>query len=260
MDASDGRSKARRTLATDSADPAAGSMALYLRVKGTLKEHILDGEYGVGDQLPSEYRLRAAFGVSRDTIRQALQALQDEQLIESIQGKGHFVRRPKAVQNLARLEGLGEAVSASGLEVRSRVIGARECGADKRVAEALKVAPGGAVVELTRVRCINRRPASLDISYFPLAIGRPLLDADLATRDVFDILERDFGIELRAADITIEVGHATDEVVRHLGIAPGAPVLHIERLTCALDGNPIDFEFIFARGDSYQFRVRALRF
>jgi len=237
-----------------------GVLPLYLRIKETLKAHILDGEYGVGDQLPSESQLRAAFGVSRVTVRQALQALQDEQLIESIQGKGHFVCRAKAVQNLSRLEGLRESVAAAGLEVRSRVIGASECAADARVAAVFGLARGAPIVELRRVRFINRQPASLDVSYFLPDVGRRLMHADLANRDVFDILENDFGIPLRAAEITIEVGRATEEIVRHLEMKPGDPVLRIERLTLTLDGDPLDFEYVYARGDSYQFRVRVPRF
>jgi GntR family transcriptional regulator len=234
-------------------------LPLYLQVKETLKAHILDGEYGVGDQLPSESQLRAAFGVSRVTVRQALQALHDEQLVDSIQGKGHFVRRAKAVQNLTRLQGLRESVAGAGLEVCSRVLGARECGAGNGVAEAFGIERGAQVVELRRVRYINRQPASLDISYFLPEVGARLMKEDLANRDVFDILENDFDIPLRAADIVIEVGRADDEVVRHLGMAPGDPVLRIERMTCTLDRTPLDFEYIFARGDSYQFRIRVPR-
>lgn len=250
----------RMTSPSIPANDSYGLLPLYLRIKETLKAHILDGEYGVGDQLPSESQLRDAFGVSRVTVRQALQSLQDEQLIESIQGKGHFVCRAKAVQNLSRLEGLRESLAPSGLDVRSKVIGARECGADARVADVFGIAIGRPVVELRRVRFVNRQPASLDISYFPVEVGQRLLHEDLAGRDVFDILENDFGITLRAADITIEVGQVTEDIERYLEVKPGDPILRIERVTCTLDGAPLDFEYIFARGDSYQFRIRVPRF
>ena len=246
------------TAAAESA-AAPNALPLYRQVKETLKSHILEGEYGVGDRLPSEAQLRTAFGVSRVTVRQALAALHEEQMIESVQGKGHFVCRAKVVQNLARLEGLREAAAGAGLEVRSKLIGARECPAEGRVAEAFGLADGDTVVELRRLRYINRQPASLDISYFKPEIGDALLKADLANRDVFEILESDFNIALRAADITIEVARADENQAWRLGVAPDDPILRIERLTCTLDNDPLDFEYIFARGDSYQFRIHVPR-
>ena len=253
-------SETRTTAPSHALDEGRAAQPLYLQIKETLKNHILDGEYDIGDRLPSENKLRAAFGVSRDTVRQALQALQDDQLIESIHGKGHFVCRAKAVQNLGRLQGLRESVAASGLEVRSKVLGAGECPADARVAEVFGVALGAPIFELRRVRFINRQPASLDVSYFRPEIGQRLLQYDLAGRDVFDILENDLAIPLRAAEITIEIGEASDDLRQALRMKSAEPVLRIERTTLTFDGDPLDFEYIYARGDCYQFRVRVPRF
>ena len=103
---------------------------LYSQLRELLRQRILDGVYQSHQQLPSELELVARFTVSRITVRQALNDLQREGLIFRIHGKGTFVSKPRAVQSLTRLQGLGEALSTAGFEIRSRVLGHRMVRAD----------------------------------------------------------------------------------------------------------------------------------
>lgn len=232
---------------------------LYRVIKTALKERILSGDYAAGQQLPSENQLMRIFSVSRVTVRQALHQLQKERLVVSYQGKGYFVARAMAVQDLARLQGLGEAVAGSGFSAHSEVLDLAEVAADKRVSDALAVEPGTMVTCLQRVRHINRQPVSYDISYFPLDIGRRLKDFDLARCDVFVLLEEDLGFSLGIADLKIEANLADESLARLLETGVGTPVLRIERLTLDAAGRPIDFEYLHGRGDAYQFRIRVPR-
>lgn len=93
------------------------------------------------------------------------------------------------------------------------------------------------------------------MSYFPLDIGERLTQEDLATRDVFVILENDFGHNLTHADVQIEAISADESLARHLGMSEASPLLRIERLTWAGD-RPLDFEFLYYRGDAFQYRLR----
>lgn len=232
---------------------------LYRVIKAALKERILSGEYAAGQQLPSENQLMRIFGVSRVTVRQALHQLQKERLVFSHQGKGYFVARAKAVQDLARLQGLGEAVADSGFAAHSDVLDIVEETADQAVADALALEPGAGVVCLRRVRHINRQPVSFDISYFPLDIGRRLKEFDLVQNDVFVLLEENLGFSLGVADLKIEADLADEGLARLLQTGVGTPVLRIERLTLDESGRPIDFEYLHGRGDAYQFRIRVPR-
>jgi len=229
---------------------------LYARIRETLRQRILDGHYQPHQRLPSENELMAVFGVSRITIRQALRDLHNEGLVFSAQGKGSFVSKPKAVQHVRRLEGFGEAMAAKGYETAARLIGIRERRPPKPVAAALKLASGDDVVEVKRVRYLNREPVSVDTSYFPLDVGRPLFGRDLSG-DIFPMLENVFGIALGAADIGIDAVLADDEAQQQLKLKAGEPVLRVERLTYDRAGRPIDFEYLCFRGDAfkYQFRV-----
>src|SRR4030095_1270188 len=110
---------------------------LYTQVRELLRERILRGHYKPHDQMPSEHDMVRSFGVSRITVRQALTDLQRQGLIFKIHGKGTFVSKSKAVQSLARLEGFGEALSVSGHETYSRVLGYRMIRAGALVAGRL---------------------------------------------------------------------------------------------------------------------------
>ena len=209
--------------------------------------------------MPSEYALVAAFDVSRVTVRQALNDLKSEGLIFKIHGKGTYVAKPKAVQNLMRLEGFGEAMTPGGHETSSRVLGHRLMRAGKRLAQKLCVRERDEVMEIRRVRYLDRAPISLDVTYVARALGERLVKEDLPRRDIFVILENDYGIALGNAELLIEAMAAEPETAPLLEIAPGTPILRIERLTYTAAGRPLDFEYLHYRGDAFRYRMQLTR-
>jgi GntR family transcriptional regulator len=235
------------------------NLPLYSHIRETLRERILDGTYGGHQQLPTESDLTAAFKVSRITVRQALSDLQKEGLVFKIRGKGSFVSKPKAFQDLARLQGFGEAMHRHGYETYNKLIGLKTMRAPKAVAAALSLRPGEVVCELRRVRYLNREPISLDVTYIRRELGERLAKEDLATRDIFGIIENDYAIALGEAELRIEATTADSLTARLLSIEEGAPILRIERLTRTAGGEPLDFEYLYYRGDAFQYRVRIER-
>lgn len=236
-----------------------GDVPLYRRIYQDLRERILDGEWPPGLRLPSESALGAVFEVSRITIRQALGALQKEGLIYSQQGRGSFVSRPKAVQNVTRLQGFAEQMGAHGYEVRNRLLGLSEVPADQKVASRLGVQKGAPVVEIRRLRLLDREPVSIELTWLPLDIGRQVARADLAVRDIFVILENDCGRPLGQADLALDAVAADAELAARLNVPEGAPLLRVERLTHDSTGHPVDYEFLYFRGDTFQYRFQVGR-
>ncbi|HWV08923.1 MAG: GntR family transcriptional regulator [Pseudomonas sp.] len=229
---------------------------LYSQLKELLRTRILDGTYPPHSRMPSESELGKAFDVSRITVRQALGDLQKEGLIFKIHGKGTFVAKPKAFQNVSTLQGLAESMTQMGYEVLNRLRSFKFVPASALVAERLQVAEGSSVAEIKRVRLINREPVSLEVTYLPAHLGEKLEKADLATRDIFLILENDCGIPLGHADLAIDAVLADSDLTQALQVEEGAPIMRIERLTHAADGTPLDFEHLYYRGDAFQYRLR----
>lgn len=232
---------------------------LYERIRLALRDGILAGRHAPGSRVPSESALGSQYGVSRITVRQALSALQQEGLIYTRQGKGSFVSRPKAFQNVSTLQGFGEQMATLGYEVLNQLQDLREVPASTRVAERLGVSAGEPVTQIQRVRLLDREPVSVEWTWVRLALGRLLAQADLIGRDIFLILENDCGVPLGHADLALDAVPADADTAQALRIAVGDPVLRIERLTHDHHGQPVDYEFLYFRGDTFQYRFRVDR-
>ncbi|MCP1624952.1 GntR family transcriptional regulator [Pseudomonas nitroreducens] len=229
---------------------------LYSQLKEVLRTRILDGSYPPLSRMPSEAELGKAFEVSRITVRQALGDLQKEGLIFKIHGKGTFVAKPKAFQNVSTLQGLGESMTQRGYEVINRLRSFKSVPASAQVAARLQVAEGDNVVQIKRARLVNRELVSLEITWLPEHVGKRLEKADLVSRDIFLILENDCALPLGHADLAIDAILADAELASALEVEEGSPVMRIERLTHTADGAPLDYEHLYYRGDAFQYRLR----
>lgn len=232
---------------------------LYTQLKDLLKNDILDGTYSPNEQMPSESELISRFGISRITVRQALNALQGEGLIFRVHGKGTYVSRPRAFQDLGSLRGFGSAMRQLGYETHSQVLSLQETPVSVHVSEKLGLHHQEKVTELKRLRFLNRRPVSVDISYLPLEIGERLINEDLANQDVFAILENNFQISLGHADLQISAIASDASLATKLGVNEGSPVMFIERVIYTRSGMPLEYEQLFYRGNSFEFKVRVER-
>jgi GntR family transcriptional regulator len=232
---------------------------LYDQVYQALLQQIVDGSYQIHQQLPSEKELSELFNVSRITIRQALNQLQLEHLVYKIQGKGTFVSAPKTFQNISELQGFAEAMSNMGHEVYNLVKEFRFIPATPQIASRLKLSVSSKVVEIKRIRFLNRKPVSFELTYLPEAIGIALQEINLSTRDVFLAIEEDLSIALGHADLNIDATLADDELSELLQVDINAPLLRVERLTHNAAGHPIDFEYLYFSGETFQYRLRVDR-
>jgi len=238
---------------------APSPVPFYTQVKENLRERILDGSYPAHAKLPAESELSAIFSVSRITVRQALSDLHKEGVIFKIPGKGTFVAKPKAFQQLTQLEGFGQAMSRMGYTIYNRVTSHKTIAAPPHVAQQLDLPAGTEVGEIKRVRHLDGEPVSLEVSYLAHGISERLQREDLAGRDIFLILENDLGIALGHADLQLDATLADATLAHALRVEPGSAVLRIERLTHRADGTPLDFEYLYFRGDAFQYRLQLAR-
>ncbi|MFJ6694940.1 GntR family transcriptional regulator [Streptomyces sp. NPDC091272] len=198
--------------------------------------------------LPLEDRIGADYRVSRNTVRQALDLLRTEGLVERQPGVGTVLVSEKYPHGLDRLQGLAETLNEHGV-VTNEVRTAGPVCAPAPVARRLGLADHSDVLCVERLRRLNGLPLSLDLTYIPMDIGSALLDCDLEHNDVFRLIERLTGQPLGTADITLEAVNADAHSAAVLEAPRGAAVLMLERLTHLGDGRPVDLEFIRFRGD-----------
>jgi GntR family transcriptional regulator len=228
---------------------------LYARLRDQLKAEILHGRRKPGERLPSESEMTAEFGVSRITVRQALGDLQKEGLLVKSHGRGSFVSQPPVALDLNRLAGLTEALSGAGRTIHTRVLAQKPARADAEVAQALGLARGTQVSVLDTLRYLDRKPLVLNRSWMPFDIGTRIARADLASRDIMDILENELGMAIGRADLTIGAVGATAAQHRHLRVPAGTALVSVRRLVHDASDRPVHLEQGAYRADRFSYSL-----
>ena len=239
--------------------PRSSTVPLYAQIKEALRAKIIDGTYVAHQQLPSENEMIQAFGVSRITVRQAVNDLQKEGLLFKVHGKGTFVARPNVSQELTHLQGFGEAMQLLGHETFSEVFGLATEKGDKLACAKLGIPEGARVTAIRRVRYLNREPISIDYSWVRHEVGSRLTEKNLREKDLFSLLENELRQPLHSADVEIDATSASAEVASRLKVAPGSPVLRIERLTYAAEDKPLVFEYLHYPAETFKYKMKVLR-
>jgi GntR family transcriptional regulator len=232
---------------------------LYSRVETVLAGEIADRNLKVGDQLPTEDSLITRFGVSRITVRRAIQNLVSRGLVEIRRGKGTFVAAPKITQDLRELSGFVEDMHALGRKPTARVIGREIVTADATAASQLALTRGERVVRIRRVRLADGVPLSFDETYLPLEIGKKIITEDLKIEPIFSLLERKYNVPLIEAEYTLDAVAADGEVAAALKVKQRSPIFRIERTSYSTGGRPVDYEKLHYRGDLVRFVTRLVR-
>lgn len=237
----------------------AGAVPLYQQLAARLRRQIADGVYRPGDRLPSEAELCQQFGVSRITVRAALDQLVDDGLLWRQRGKGTFVRAPLVEHELIRLTDFVEDMVVAGLRPASRITHLGEDPAPPEVAQHLVLTPHTPVVRLDRLRLADDAPIAFDITFLPLRYGRLLQRADLEQHTIYHILETQYQVPVVSGSFVIEAGKASTELAEALGVERGAAVLIIQRTSYTEGDEPIYFQRRYYRADRVRYRVELQR-
>jgi GntR family transcriptional regulator len=220
---------------------------VYLRLASTLRGLIELGELKGGDALPSERDLAQASGLSRVTVRKALEVLGDEGLVERRQGAGSFVTR-QIEQPASVLIGFTDDMRRRGAAAASQVI--RQAVGLPDPSEMLKLglSPADRVLRLSRVRLSDGEPLAIEHAVIPAsALASPGIGASL-----YEALKQAGNMPVRALQ-RVQAGIATAAEAELLHLSPGSPVLRIERRSFLANGRPIEVTVSAYRGDRYDF-------
>ncbi len=222
-----------------------------------LRGQIVAGAFPDG-VLPDEQALTAEYAASRNAVRQALDALRAEGLVDRVPGTGTLVTAAKYAHGLNRLTGLAETLHEHG-PVTNEVRAAGAVRAPAAVARGLGLPAGSDVVYVERLRRVGGLPLSLDLTYLAPDIGAPLLGEDLVNNDLFALIERSTGRRLGVAELTVEAVSADRHTAAVLQAPPGAALLAVQRLSHLDGGRPVDLEYIRFRGDRLTMTARTHR-
>lgn len=232
---------------------------LYYQLKEMLTETISKGELPPGTLMPSERELSERFGISRMTVRQALGEMVKEGLLVREQGKGTFVAEPKISQSLFKLTSFSEDMRSRGMKPDSHIRAVYIQKTPPVVAEALGLAEDQQVIVMERVRLADQKPMAFEISHLPFDRFPGLDQAGLHTSSLYSLLQEKYGLSIKYARQTIEVGLSKPDESDILAIPVGSPVLFFERVTFDVEDYPFEYVKSVYRGDRYKLHVELER-
>jgi GntR family transcriptional regulator len=203
----------------------------YAAIIAEIEQAIARGRLAPGDRLPAERALAEQHGVSRMTVRQALQSLEARGLLHRTIGRngGSFVAQPKLERDLGTFSGLSEQLARQGVSAGARVLSAHEV---------------GGAVEISRVRYADGEPFALEHSMFPSRFAW-LLELDL-TGSLYELLGDEAPV--RAVE-RIEPIAADEDEAAALELRVGAPLLLVDRVAYGADGEVVETARDVFRGD-----------
>lgn len=241
-----------------SSPPLQPDIPRHEQVSNWLREQIQSGVYEPGDQLPSESALGDQFGVSRVTVRRALQTVENEGYIYRRQGLGSFVQTPPVRQGLVRLTDFAQDMRQAGLKARSEVLAQKLESATPRVANLLGLKPGDKVERLDRLRLADTTPIAFDRTFLPVFYAQLLRGHDLEHETIYTVLAS-YDIDVERGRYRIEAVDAPDDVAEYLGIPAASAVLRISRTSFATGGKIIYYQQRFYRSDRVAYELELER-
>lgn len=234
---------------------------LYHQIEENLRRLINDGVLQPSDAMPSEPNLGQIYGVSRLTVRRALDELERDGLLSRRHGIGTFIADPKAAQIHPSALSFTDNMLQTGRVPSSRIISLASLPAPDEVADQLGLAQGAPVVKLVRLRLADGQPLTLETTFLPEGRVPGLVESGIGDRSLYGLLRTDYSIDIVAMDQAMEPTLVTDSEATLLEVEPHTAAIASEIIGFTNNGERIEFtwsvtgagrgrfQFHFRRGD-----------
>lgn len=228
---------------------------LYDQLVDILSEKI-EHEYRPGDLIPSERELSERYGLSRTTVRLALQELERLGLVVRQHGRGTFVAdRSAQTTNLMQAYSFTEQMRDMGRDPLTTILEFSEVEADKNLVEHMNVRLGERLFKIKRLRSADAMPMMVERTYLParkfLTLRRPMLEQ----KPLYDVIEQDFNEKINVAEEEFFASIARPADAHMLDISEGAPVLDLVRTTYNVHNEIVEYTLSVARADQFKYKV-----
>lgn len=246
-----------RGRSSEAATPTPSFSPLYRQIKSLILGDLKAGQWRPGEVIPSELELAGRFRVSQGTVRKAIDELAADNLLTRRQGKGTFVATHAEQQTEYRFLKLvpdaGDPSSEGPAE--RRIIGCWRSPADAVVAQALRLATAQPVLQAQRVLSFAHVPTILEDIWLPAEPFKGLTTERLADYHgpMYALFEAEFGVRMVRAEEKIRAVVADDGQARLLQVAPGTPLLSVERVAYTYHDLPMELRRGWYRTDTHHY-------
>ncbi len=226
---------------------------MYTRdqIADQLRRRIRTGDLKADSTLPPERVLAETLGVSRMTLRVAIDQLADEGLLVRRPNRRTLVAGDK-ISRSASFMSFSEEMRTRGWRPHSVIRQVTATVADVAIAAQLNLEVGAKVIYLERLRFADDEPLALERVYLPYARFASLLALDLASQSLYAVMESELGVRPSLSEESIEAVLLSTEEAEIFGVAAGAPALLTRRITRDDEGNVIEAATSLYRGDRYR--------
>ena len=205
----------------------------------------------VGQPIPAERQLAVDLGVSRLTVRAALDELVRDGYLDRRHGSGTYVTEPKIAQPLT-LTSFSDDMRRRGMAPASRTLELTTTLAGARLAHRLDVSPEARLVRVKRLRLADSRPMAMEVLHVPEALVPGLTRSDFEDRSFYELLRDRYGIIIASGTQSIEPTVTNEEESEVLGVPLHTPAFLFERTTVSESGRIVEFVRSIYRGDRYR--------
>lgn len=213
---------------------------LYRQIKALLTQSLMSGEWRPGEPIPSEIELAGRFSVSQGTVRKAVSELAEERVLVRQQGRGTFVA--SHAQERSQFPFLRITPDAAELtELTAQLLDLKRI-RDAASARLLGLNAASSVFLLTRILRLNGVPVCYEEVFLPASRFKGLTSAVVLQHEcmLYSMYETRFGMRVLQADERVKAVAAPDGVAALLRVAPGAPLLQIERIAFSYRHEPAE--------------------
>ena len=230
-----------------------GNTTLTEQLVNIIKDEIEQGLYDVYDMLPREIDYQKKYNISRITVRNAMNELQNLGYIEKIKGKGTFVKKTKISEPLLKIESFTEEMKHRGLIPDTKDASILIIGANKECSEILNVPINTPIYKLTRTRLINNIPIAFFTTYLKSDYTLTL-DSNVYNNSLYQYLSNEHNISIQKVKQYISVGLARKEMVEKLKCKEDEPILVLKRIGFIDDSeNPYEYTIAQYIGSKYEY-------
>jgi GntR family transcriptional regulator len=227
----------------------------YAQIADAVQRRVQVGTYGIGSFLPSEAALGREFGVSRGTIRQAIDLLSERGYLQAEIGKGTRVISPQGRSLVFQLTDFNSEVRRSGSTPSTRLISREVVLATADVAKRLRIRPGTEVIRMLRLRMANGVPLVHETRVLALSMCPQLMEEDVERQSVHDLMLNRYNIPLMRMELNIMCVPLPQEIAGHLGVPVGETSFFLDRVTYQTDDIPVSWFRAYYRGDHFDLTV-----
>lgn len=227
-------------------------LPVYIQIHDQLKEEIQQGVWKVGDRLPSERELSGKFGVSRMTLRQAIQTLADEGILERKIGSGTYVANEKVQEKMSGTTSFTEIMESQGRVPSSKTIAYFLSPASSSEMEKLNLKKDEQILRMERIRYADGIPICFEVASIPQKLIASFSKSEI-TESFYHTLETKGDKKIGHANQTVSATLASEQIAEYLDVKRGEAILRLRQVSYFEEGTPFEYVRTQYVGNRFEF-------